>query len=421
MFDSCGTAEACIRAVAPLDEADMRRAVDEGLTVDWHAVPGRQALVGAQGLGLALQPVLDGLGLPLAEADRMRPAAWTTALDHAAADGQGLIDRVASFDGPVERVVLAGGWAHSAVLRESKSARLRGVPLEWPAVAEAGARGAALAAGVAAGLFPRLQDVPAPVAGQAPGMSPIHQTAAVGFDRGAADYERGRPGYPPGAVEHLARVLGLGPGTTVLELGAGTGKLTRLLVGTGARVLAAEPVAGMRAELARALPDVERLDVPAEDTGLAPGSVAAVVAANAFHWFDGDAAIREMVRILGTGGGVGVVWNRRDEADPIMRGISEIVDPYAGEALRFRSGAWRAAFERSDQLTPLEQGHLRLRPARRPRGPSRAGHVHQLHRLPRCGRAGQGGGRGRRPGGRGRGARPAVRDRGVHVPRPLTP
>jgi sugar (pentulose or hexulose) kinase len=164
VFDSCGTAEACIRAVAPLAEADIRCAVDEGLTVDWHAVPGRQALVGAQGLGLALQPVLDDLGLPLAEADRTRLAAWTTAVDHAAADGQRLIDRVASFDGPVERVVLAGGWAHSAVLRESKSALLRGVPLEWPAVAEAGARGAALAAGVAAGLFPRLQDVPSPVA-----------------------------------------------------------------------------------------------------------------------------------------------------------------------------------------------------------------------------------------------------------------
>jgi SAM-dependent methyltransferase len=186
-------------------------------------------------------------------------------------------------------------------------------------------------------------------------MSPIHQTAAVGFDRGAADYERGRPGYPLDAVEHLARVLGLGPGTSVLELGAGTGKFTRLLVGTGATVLAAEPVAGMRAELARALPDVERLDVPAEDTGLAPGSVDAVVAANAFHWFDGDAAIREMARILGTGGGVGVIWNRRDEADPIMRGISEIVDPYAGDALRFRSGGWRAAFERSDTTTPLER------------------------------------------------------------------
>ena len=164
VFDSCGTAEACIRAVVPLDDSDIRRAVGDGLTVDWHAVPGRQALVGAQGLGLSLQPVLDDLGLPLAEADRTRPAAWTTAVDHAASEGQGLIDRVAAFDGPVERVVLAGGWAHSDVLRESKSARLRGVPLEWPAVAEAGARGAALAGGVAAGLFPRLEDVPAPVA-----------------------------------------------------------------------------------------------------------------------------------------------------------------------------------------------------------------------------------------------------------------
>jgi SAM-dependent methyltransferase len=186
-------------------------------------------------------------------------------------------------------------------------------------------------------------------------VSPIHEVAARGFDRGAADYERGRPGYPPEAVAHLARVLGLGPGRTVLELGAGTGKFTRLLVGTGARVLAAEPVAGMREELARALPDVERLDVPAEDTGLAPGSVEAVVAANAFHWFDGDAAIREMVRILRPGRGVAVVWNRRDESDPIMEEISRIVDPYAGDALRFRTGAWRRVFDGAEHLTPLEQ------------------------------------------------------------------
>jgi SAM-dependent methyltransferase len=185
-------------------------------------------------------------------------------------------------------------------------------------------------------------------------MSRIHETAAVGFDRGAADYERGRPGYPPEAVEHLTRVLGLGPDTTVVELGAGTGKFTRLLVGTGARVIAAEPVAGMRDELARNLPGVQRIDVTAEDTGLAAGSVDAVVAANAFHWFDGDAAIREMARILGPGGGIGVVWNRRDESDPVQEGISRIVDPYAGDALRFRSGAWREAFERSEQLTVLE-------------------------------------------------------------------
>jgi sugar (pentulose or hexulose) kinase len=163
VFDSCGTAEACMRAVPPLEPGDVRRAVEAGLTVDCHVVPGCQALVGAQGLGLALQPVLDDLGLGLVDADRTGPEAWTAAVDEVAADGQELIDRVAPFDGPVERVVLAGGWAWSARLREAKAARLVRMRLEWPAVAEAGARGAALAAGVAAGLYPRLEDVPAPV------------------------------------------------------------------------------------------------------------------------------------------------------------------------------------------------------------------------------------------------------------------
>src|ERR671910_1713788 len=93
--------------------------------------------------------------------------------------------------------------------------------------------------------------------------------AAHGFDRNADAYEAVRPSYPAEAVAHIVGHGGIGPGTRVLDLAAGTGKLTRLLVPTGAEVVAVEPVAGMRARLAQALPGVEVLDGTAEDLPLA--------------------------------------------------------------------------------------------------------------------------------------------------------
>src|SRR5215467_14549190 len=88
----------------------------------------------------------------------------------------------------------------------------------------------------------------------------VNPTAASGFDSGAEAYERGRPSYPDEAIAYLTRVLGLAPGKRVLDLAAGTGKMTRLLVATGADVVAVEPVAGMRAAFAAAVPGVEILD-----------------------------------------------------------------------------------------------------------------------------------------------------------------
>jgi hypothetical protein len=92
----------------------------------------------------------------------------------------------------------------------------------------------------------------------------IHSTAAIGFDRGGADYERGRPGYPAQAVALLARELAIGPGSQIVDLAAGTGKLTRALVGLGADLVAVEPVAGMREQLLDAVPSVKVLAGTAE-------------------------------------------------------------------------------------------------------------------------------------------------------------
>ena len=99
----------------------------------------------------------------------------------------------------------------------------------------------------------------------------------------------------------------------MLDLAAGTGKFTRLLVPSGAELVAVEPVAAMRDELVRPVPGVEALDGTAEDLPLGDGSVDAVVSAQAFHWFDAPPALAEVHRVLRAGGRLALVWNVRDE------------------------------------------------------------------------------------------------------------
>src|SRR5207247_3916719 len=127
---------------------------------------------------------------------------------------------------------------------------------------------------------------------------PIHRAARVGFQVGARQYERGRPDYPGTAVRALVEHLRIGPGSVVLDLAAGTGKLTRQLAPAGPRLVAVEPVEAMRATLARTVPGVWAVGGRAEAIPLAGGSVDAAVVAQAFHWFDPDAALAELHRVL---------------------------------------------------------------------------------------------------------------------------
>jgi SAM-dependent methyltransferase len=183
----------------------------------------------------------------------------------------------------------------------------------------------------------------------------LHEAAAQGFPGAAASYEAGRPTYPPKAVARLAHELHLGVGRTVLDLAAGTGKLTALLVGTGSGVVAVEPVAEMRAVLEAALPGVRALPGTAEAIPLASGSVDAVTAGQAFHWFRGGEALAEIHRVVGPGGGLGLLWNVRDTSVPWVARLSELMEPHRGAAPSYRSGAWREAFERTALFGKLHQ------------------------------------------------------------------
>ena len=149
------------------------------------------------------------------------------------------------------------------------------------------------------------------------------------FETVAAEYERHRPNYPAEALLWAAQQLGLEPGARVLDVGAGTGKLTRGLVALGFEAVAVEPGGPMLAQLREAVPEAEAHEASAEAIPLPYESVAAAFAGQAFHWFDRPRALPELNRVISPGGGLALLWNWWDERDPLQRELGELVG-YAG-------------------------------------------------------------------------------------------
>jgi SAM-dependent methyltransferase len=146
------------------------------------------------------------------------------------------------------------------------------------------------------------------------------------FDRAAVEYERGRPGWPPAVCD----LLPLDAKATVLDLGAGTGKLTRMLADRYARVIAVEPLGALRTILAQRVPAADVRDGVAEHIPVGDAEVDGVFAGQAFHWFANDAAVGEIARVLRPGGVLALLWNRSDEPSPLpeayRRRLSELHD-----------------------------------------------------------------------------------------------
>ena len=140
-------------------------------------------------------------------------------------------------------------------------------------------------------------------------------------------YERTRPEYPTSAVEWLVDRLGIDGNATVLDLGAGTGKLARALAPFARRVLAVEPGHAMLAELARAVPQATALIGAAEAIPLPDESVDAVVCGQSFHWFRADEALQEIRRVLRPKHGLGLIWNLRDPDDDFQNEVSRLMAP----------------------------------------------------------------------------------------------
>jgi len=170
--------------------------------------------------------------------------------------------------------------------------------------------------------------------------------AARGFDAAADAYARGRPEYPPEAMAWVAQGLGLGAGRRILDLGAGTGKLSLALAAHGAEVVALEPSAGMLARVrapGREGRAVQGLRALAEALPLRAASVDGAAAGTAFHWFDGARAVPELARVLRPGGRAALLWNLRDVEIPWIAALGELVNRGEAGVPRYRHGAWRRA------------------------------------------------------------------------------
>jgi SAM-dependent methyltransferase len=177
---------------------------------------------------------------------------------------------------------------------------------------------------------------------------------AQSFGGSAADYELVRPDWPPGAVDRAAALLGLERDADVVDLAAGTGKLTRLLTGRFDRVVAVEPDERMRALL-----DVEAYAGTAERMPLAAHAADAVFVGDAFHWFDASAALSEIARVLRPRGGLVLLWNDWWETEPAVpeEATALLREPFERTGRSFKADvyAWLGAFDHSPFEPPREE------------------------------------------------------------------
>jgi ubiquinone/menaquinone biosynthesis C-methylase UbiE len=190
-----------------------------------------------------------------------------------------------------------------------------------------------------------------------------NRSVARTFDKTAEIYERARPGWPAEALDHVIEQLGVDRTATVLDLGAGTGKLTRMLVDRFANVVAVEPLDGMRTLLESLLPKAETHAANAESIPLGDDSVDAVFSADAFHWFDGELALAEIARVLRPRGGLVLMWNEPDKpTEPSIAAAGALLNERGSSERqidRYASGAWRESFASSsfEELSQVQFDH----------------------------------------------------------------
>ena len=188
----------------------------------------------------------------------------------------------------------------------------------------------------------------------------VEEVAARGFGSASEAYERGRPSYPTEAVALLVDELDIGPGSLVVDLAAGTGKLTRLLVPSRATLVAVEPVAAMRDLLVGLVPEAAVVAGAAEALPFVESSVDAVVVAQAFHWFRVEEALAEVGRVLRPEGGLALLWNDRDESVPWVAELSTLVRWGERPVPPYEGVDWQAAVAAAGTFEPLVRAGFAL-------------------------------------------------------------
>jgi ubiquinone/menaquinone biosynthesis C-methylase UbiE len=182
---------------------------------------------------------------------------------------------------------------------------------------------------------------------------PLDPYAVKGFGSGADEYDRYRPGWPAEAVDGALARCGLGPDAVLMDLAAGTGKLTRLLVTRAERVIAVEPLEDMRRLLEQAAPDADAVTGTADEIPVEDGSVDAVFTAEAFHWFATREAVAEMGRVIRPGGGLVLMWNVHAFEDaPWTAAVGPVIAEFVPRAAlandRNSPERWGEVFEGSE-------------------------------------------------------------------------
>jgi SAM-dependent methyltransferase len=190
----------------------------------------------------------------------------------------------------------------------------------------------------------------------------VDETAERGYSQCASAYARARPGVPPAALDWITETVPLRADTVIVELGAGTGTLTRLLAERSLQVVAVEPVAEMRHALQQTVAGVKALDGLAEHIPLGAAAAGAVIAANAVHWFKLDLALPEIHRVLGEHGALVLLSAFRDLNDPLQAELERIARELPYEGAVYPGHGWREQLaasdmflQRAEEVFPLRQ------------------------------------------------------------------
>lgn len=190
----------------------------------------------------------------------------------------------------------------------------------------------------------------------------LHPTAQKGFSLGAELYQQVRPSYPQEIAVWLQDRLQIGESSTVIDLGAGTGKFLPYLIQTQAKVIAVEPVTEMLQQLQQTYASVECLQASSTQLPLKDASIDAILCAQSFHWFSNIETLSEMHRVLKPSGHLGLIWNQRDTNIDWVKALADEIAPLEGDTPRYHSEQWKQVFEEQslfklEGLQTFQQAH----------------------------------------------------------------
>lgn len=173
----------------------------------------------------------------------------------------------------------------------------------------------------------------------------LHPAAQKGFSSVAELYQQVRPNYPQDVVTWLKQDLELNANSSVIDLGAGTGKFLPYLKQITPHIIAIEPVTEMLEQLKIVHPDVQILQAKSDQIPLNSASVDAVLCAQSFHWFANIETLNEIHQILKPNGHLGLIWNQRNEHVDWVKALTNVLSPIGGDTPRYHSGQWKLVFE----------------------------------------------------------------------------